>query len=292
MYCNGTTLEAFLQLKCMPSSINTIQSLDNTMYNVHSNNISICDSLCGVQYQSDFDHISSPSASRLVGHFQPIKDDPREKSSIFNRISDIIRRSKIPLFAYSSFFPFAAQIEFLFHATLTNISLSILAAFVLTLVLIESFRLAIIMLTMILFVVMNLIALLSLFGISLNSVTIINLSLAISFCIEFSFHFCRSFYLAEGSAVDRVVVSCEEVGGVVFSGILNTKILILMFLLLSSSKIFVQYFFILFLIMLLLCVVFTVFALPIFLAWLGPKSFFSHHSIVEQPTSRVVVVQS
>lgn len=153
-----------------------------------------------------------------------------------------------------------------------GIAMSVLAGFVVMLPLIVHPGAALIVVSLLVLVEIELYGLLPYFGMKLNSVVLVNLISAIGIAVEFHAHIARAFMLAEGDRVTRVVAALGEVGNPVLCGAV-TDFLAIVAIAFSYFDYFVLYFFIQFTMIIVVCMVNALVLLPILLTWIGPPAY-------------------
>ncbi|RXG52645.1 Patched-related protein 9 [Armadillidium vulgare] len=157
------------------------------------------------------------------------------------------------------------------YELLRNVSIVLVIIFVMTMVLLASFRAALLVLTCVLATLVEVAALMNFWGVTINTVSCIALVLAIGICVDYAAHITHGFLVAQGSRKFRAESALNHMGAAVLHGGISTLIAFVM-LAPSDTFIFVSYFKIL-----TGVAIFGLYnamvVLPILLAMLGPPPY-------------------
>ena len=72
-------------------------------------------------------------------------------------------------------------------------------------------------------ILMDLLGVMYLWGIQLNAVSVVNLTMALGIAVEFCAHIVHAFLVASGSRAQRMQIALQDMGASVLSGITITK---------------------------------------------------------------------
>ncbi|XP_033736833.1 protein patched homolog 1-like [Pecten maximus] len=154
-----------------------------------------------------------------------------------------------------------------------NLGLAVLCVFIVCLVLIANLFTSLMVLSCVLFTLVDVGGMMHFWGLTIDTVTSIILILAIGLAVDYSAHIGHCFMTFSGDRNARVRGTLVEMGSPVFSGAFST---FLAFILLAASN---SYVFTTFFKVFLLVVVFGVFHglayLPVLLSWIGPSPYLS-----------------
>jgi Niemann-Pick C1 protein len=157
--------------------------------------------------------------------------------------------SGLPIvFPYSVFYVFFEQYLTIKWLAVTLISAALLAIGVMIILILGSPLTALLVMLSVMMMVVNIGGIMSLWGVSLNAVSTVNLVIAVGIGVEFCIHVARGAVIFGGmhqsgdrrSAVHRALT---ELGSSVFSGITLTKLIGISVLAFAHSKIFEIYYF-------------------------------------------------
>ena len=112
-------------------------------------------------------------------------------------------------------------------SALTNLGLAALASFILVLFTVSNLLAALYVLLCVLMVDVDILGLMWLWGLDIDSVTIINLVLAIGLVIDYSAHIAHAFVVAKGTKQQRADLAIGNIGTAVFHGAMSTFVCIL-----------------------------------------------------------------
>ncbi|KAK6453961.1 sterol-sensing domain of SREBP cleavage-activation-domain-containing protein [Scheffersomyces xylosifermentans] len=232
------------------------------------------------------------------------------KNSI--RIVEEIKKflPELDIFAFSPFYVFFVQYETIVELTFTLLGLALVIIWGISVVLLGSVRSATVMVVTVLSILVNIGGVLSIWDISLNAVSLVNLVICAGLAVEFTIHITRAYTASKASLFDdemedelydrfmdsgvaarnaadlsantrllKAFNALTLVGGPVLGGITFTKIIGISVLAFTRSKIFEVYYFRMWIALIFISAVHALCLLPILLSYFGDD---------HKPTSGVV----
>ena len=130
-------------------------------------------------------------------------------------------------------------------------------------------------------ILVDLLAIMSLWSINLNALSLVNLVMAMGISVEFVAHFARSFTVRSGPGKDRTFDVLCELAGSVFSGITLTKFIGISVLAFAHSTLFRIYYFRMFLAVIIVGALHGLVFFPTVLSYLG--DFYYHREFIDVP---------
>jgi Niemann-Pick C1 protein len=188
------------------------------------------------------------------------------------------------IFAYSPFYIFFVQYTTIIKLTFTLITLALAIIFVNSMVLLGSVRSSIVLVVTVIMIMINIGGMMSLWSISLNAVSLVNLVICVGLAVEFCVHITRAFVVSDrdsrlNNANFRAFNAITGVGGAVFGGICMTKLIGVTVLAFTQSKIFEVYYFRMWLSLVVIASTHALVLLPVLLALADGKHYvFSENS--------------
>lgn len=199
---------------------------------------------------------------------------PADQADMMVRIRDIVKSSPLNVFAYAPAFVFLEQ--YVHIVTETVQTLSITVCFVILVIAIFmplplAMRALVVLLVTITVVtiLLGIVGFVHFWGLTLNSMTMIQIIMCVGFCIDFSSHICHAFIQADVPRNVCVSQALDKAGGPIFNGSIATitGVLVLAF---SKSYVFFSFFQVIFLLV-IFGLAHAFFLLPVILAYIGPE---------------------
>lgn len=191
----------------------------------------------------------------------------------------------INVFAYSPFYIFFVQYARIIPLTLKLVSLSLLSIFLFSWLFLRTIRTSLVLVSTIFMIVVDIGALMYLFGISLNAASLVNLVICVGLAVEFCIHIVRAFTIVpvgiEKDRTSRVIHTMSTVGDSVLRGITLTKLVGVSILALTQSKIFQVFYFRMWLCLILVASLHALVFLPVILSLFGGSCYVNEESQVE-----------
>ena len=253
--------------------------------------------LAGKAAYADAIVIDSETLTIPASHFRTAHTPLRSQEDFINayasarRIAnDISDRNDIDVFPYSKFYIFFDQ-----YASIVDLSTALVGAalaFILVIVslLLGSLATGLVVTVTVAMIVVDIVGTMSLAGVSLNAVSLVNIIICVGIGVEFCAHIARAFTIPSTSILERATgkfrgkearawAALVNVGGSVFSGITVTKLLGVSVLAFTRSKIFEIYYFRVWLALVLWAALHALVFLPVALSFFGGagKSTYEPH---------------
>ncbi|BGP12931.1 niemann-Pick type C-related protein 1 [Rhodosporidiobolus nylandii] len=196
-----------------------------------------------------------------LSHFRtyhtPLKtqSDFIEAYAAAQRISqDLEQRTGAKVFPYSLFYVFFQSYATIWATTREVLALALSAVFLVTSLLLGSFRTGFIVALTTFLSLFTVLGAMGAWGISLNPLSLVNLTVSVGIAVEFAAHLARAFNGANGGGLpfkhpgaqrdrdERAAAALEEVGASVVSGIGATKLIGVAVLFLTKSELLKIYY--------------------------------------------------
>ncbi|KAG2735142.1 hypothetical protein G9P44_001356 [Scheffersomyces stipitis] len=252
--------------------------------------------------------ISRNESKVISSYFRTSHSPLRSQGEFINayknslRIVDEIKKfmPDLDVFAHSPFYVFFVQYERIVELTFTILGSALLIIWGISILLLGSFRTATVMMVTIVSILINIGGVLSLWDISLNAVSLVNLVICAGLAVEFTVHITRAYTncsasvfgneseddiynqfmssgvharnIADLSANVKLLKAYHSlctVGGSVLGGITLTKIIGMFVLAFTRSKIFEVYYFRMWFSLIFIAAVHALCLLPILLSYFG-----------------------
>ncbi|KAI9274797.1 patched family-domain-containing protein [Phascolomyces articulosus] len=129
------------------------------------------------------------------------------------RISESLSKSLgMDVYPYSLFYVFFEQYSYISMMALELLGLAILAIFIITSSLLGSMRSGIIVMIVVIMILIDVMGVMTLWNVSLNAVSLVNLVICVGISVEFCCHIARGFTVAQGSREERAGKAMVDVG--------------------------------------------------------------------------------
>ncbi|KAI9473740.1 MAG: patched family-domain-containing protein [Benjaminiella poitrasii] len=129
------------------------------------------------------------------------------------RISnDLSQELDLNVYPYSVFYIFFEQYTYIVSMAFEILGLAILTIFIVTSALLGSIRCGLIVMSVVIMILVNVIGVMTVWDISLNAVSLVNLVICVGISVEFCCHIARGFMVANGSQEERAGKSMVDVG--------------------------------------------------------------------------------
>lgn len=202
-----------------------------------------------------------------------------EQIAAMDRVKDLVREGHFSDVAAATAFKYCSweTNKVIMEELVRNLCLAMGAVFIMTLLLLANLVASCFVLISVTFTLINVMALMTWFGLTIDIITCINLVLSIGLCVDYSAHIALHFMQVKGSRDERAKCALREMGPPVINGAFST---FLSFVLLanSDSHVFLSFFQIFFGVFIYGVFHGLVF-LPVLLSVLGPAPYLKPHHL-------------
>ncbi len=197
-------------------------------------------------------------------HFSSLDAKP------MNMLRELCNTSGLPVIPYAITFKYYEQFEHIWSNVIQAFVIAIEAMYLISLIFMPDLSITILVIFSMMSVMIGMIGFMHLWGLTLSSITMIELVMSVGFCIDFSAHLAHAFVAScgRGDRTKRAYSSCIKVGMPILNSALSS-ILGVFVLSLSHSYLFQSFFKTVFLVM-VLGLLNSLLFLPVFLSIFGP----------------------
>ena len=162
---------------------------------------------------------NKPVVSRVLGFMKNDGSSTFQKNAMLTLRDDIEEKSDLDAFPITRLFIFFEQYAITSRETLRNLIVAAIAVLVVTSPFLVDCTVTFIVVLNFAALICELFGLMVIWDVSLNSVSMINLVMAIGFAVDYSAHIAHAYIMSnEASANDRVVDALNTLGASVFMG--------------------------------------------------------------------------
>ena len=158
-------------------------------------------------------------ASRILGYMKSNSESTFQKNAMLTLREDLAKKSKLDVFPITRPFIFFEQYAITSRETIRNLLIAALAVFVVTSPFLVDCTVTLLVLLNFAALICELFGLMVIWDVSLNSVSMINLVMAIGFAVDYSAHIAHAYVASNKfTANERVVDALSTLGASVLMG--------------------------------------------------------------------------
>lgn len=157
--------------------------------------------------------------SIAASHFRTFHTPLRSQSQFISAYDSARRIAKglsdeldLEVYPYSVFYIFFEQYTYIVSMAFQILGLAIASIFIVTSSLLGSLRCGLIVMSVVIMILVDVIGVMTLWGVSLNAVSLVNLVICVGISVEFCCHIARGFMVASGNQTERAGKSMVDVG--------------------------------------------------------------------------------
>ncbi|KAK5577868.1 hypothetical protein RB653_002816 [Dictyostelium firmibasis] len=228
--------------------------------------------LAGLAYTGDvkFDSNGNIAATRFDAYHTTL----RSQNDFINALATsyyLADHSDADVFTYSIFYCYFEAYLTIKQVAVKGVLLALGSVFLVSLAILMNPLVSLLVVICVGMTVIDLLAVMTLWDISLNAISVVNLIMGVGISIEFCVHIASTFIRSPKhySRDEKVKFAISEMGANIFSGIFITKLLGCIVLAFSKSEIFIIYYFKMYISICLLAAVHGLILLPVLLSIFG-----------------------
>lgn len=238
----------------------------NAFANDVSNDLSLFSNDIIIKFNKSLNR-SEISASRFYVKYGPVNFTSQDAKPMY-KLQELCKNSGLPVMPYAITFKYYEQ----FDQTLPNILQTFLIAseamYLVSLIFIPDLVSTICIVGTMISIMVGLVGFMHLWGLTLSSISMIELIMSVGFCIDFSAHVTHAFLISKGSRNERAFNACVLTGFPILNSAVSSIIGVSV-LAFSKSYIFRSFFKTMTIVM-VLGVLTSMFFLPVLLSLVGP----------------------
>jgi Niemann-Pick C1 protein len=158
-------------------------------------------------------------------------------------VTDLIEKANISshTFSFSKVYAAWETDEVIGFELWRNLGLAMISVFVITLILLANIQICLMVLLCVALTLVDMVGMLHFWGITVDTLSCINIVLAIGLCVDYSAHIAHAFIVSQGTREERAVNSLTSMGPAIINGGVTT-FLALILLGFSQSHVFITFF--------------------------------------------------
>ncbi len=199
---------------------------------------------------------------------------------------EIAAQSSVPMVAYSNVFPYYEQYVAVLPNTIQNLGIAVGAMFVVAIVMLPNFLSTILMCLSLVSIIVGIIGVMSLWNVTLDLISMINLIVSIGFTVDFSAHVIYSYLTGPEKDPRKSAINALYTMGMPITQAAVSTILAILILMTSDTYIFICFFKVMTLVMCFGALHGLVF-LPVFLMIFIRPDEKHHKKVLQQGSSKV-----
>jgi predicted RND superfamily exporter protein len=173
------------------------------------------------------------SATRIRATYIATDKADDQVASMVDLRADVTAVGLGDSFPYMFMYLYYEQYAIILREALTNLGLALVAVTIIVTLVLANFTATLLVMLCVVLVDCDILGLMQMWGLTIDSVAIINLVLAIGLAVDYSCHIAHSFLQTKGTRQERVDHALEEMGTAVVHGAFSTFLAVLV---LSASK--------------------------------------------------------
>ena len=173
------------------------------------------------------------TATRIRANYIATDEAADQVASMVDLRASVASAGVGDAFPYMFMYLYYEQYAIIFVEAMQNLGLALLAVLIIVYLLVANFGLTLLVMLCVLMVDVNILGLMWLWGLTIDSVAIINLVLAIGLAVDYSVHVAHAFMQTPGTRQERTDHALLEMGTAVMHGAVSTFLAVLI---LSTSK--------------------------------------------------------